>query len=61
MALTFIDAQDLREKLTVTVFIKTNLDQSKAEAFDELICIALNLDDDAGFPPFLHEAKAQLG
>ena len=61
MALTFINAQDLREKLTVAVFIKTDLDQAKAEAFDELICIALDLDDDAGFPPFLHEAKVQLG
>jgi hypothetical protein len=61
MALTFTSAQDLREKLTVTVYVKTGLDQAKAEMFDELICIALNLDDDAGFPPFLHEAKAQLG
>jgi hypothetical protein len=61
MALVFSDAQDLREKMTLAVWRKSNFDDAVAEAFDEKICLALDLDDDGGFPPFLHEARAHRG
>ena len=61
MALTFGDAQDLREKMTLAVWRKSDFNFDIAEAFDANICLALDLDDDAGFPPFLFEARAQMG
>ena len=61
MTLLFVDAQDLREKMTLAVWRKSNFDDAIAEAFDEKICLALDLDDDNGFPPFLHEARALRG
>ncbi len=61
MALVFADAQDLREKMTLAVWRKSDFNDDVAEAFDEKICLALDLDDDNGFPPFLHEARAFRG
>lgn len=61
MALVFSDAQDLREKMTLAVWRKSGFDDAAAEAFDKQICLALDLDDDNGFPPFLHEARALNG
>lgn len=61
MALTFADAQDLREKMTLAVWRKSDFNFDIAEAFDANICLALDLDDDAGFPPFLFEAGAMRG
>jgi hypothetical protein len=61
MALVFVDAQDLREKMTLAVWRKSDFDDAVAEAFDEKICLALGLDDDNGFPPFLHEARSLRG
>lgn len=61
MPLTFSSAQALREKLTLAVWRKSGFDWDAAEQFDAAICLALGLDDDAGFPPFLLEARAALG
>lgn len=61
MALVFSDAQDLREKMTLAVWRKSGRDDDAAEAFDRQICLALDLDDDNGFPPFLHEARSLSG
>ena len=54
-------AQDLREKMTLAVWRKSDFNQQLAEEFDANICLALDLDDDAGFPPFLFEAQAMRG
>ena len=61
MALTFADAQDLREKMTLAVWRKSDFNFDIAEEFDANICLALDLDDDDGFPPFLFEANAMRG
>ena len=52
-------SQELREKLTLAVYRKSEFDIDRAEAFDAELCFALGIDDD-GFPPFLHEAMAGL-
>lgn len=55
-----IKTQILREKLTLAVYRKSDFDIDRAEAFDAELCFALGIDDDDGFPPFLHEAMAGL-